>query len=260
MKVTMKTQTIFLLLAVLASLLACQFLFPSQTGTVIAGCADLVAAVADLQAGDIPEHLSSSGIKNGNELDVNQYFSVLTHLSMQEGYALDYVYQNDDLGGYPLLYARPADLTPYTSMDDVPEALQATDFRDYVQIDDTEQGYFEYVVLDIMARQFYLYWHANYNDTEIVCNRGEVDDIVDKVSSGDFGYAMDLAQQTKARTLKNIEPVINLTDDVATVQFITFTKWGGFYRETYTISRAFPHTIIDVKQDNVVPYDCGVMF
>jgi hypothetical protein len=227
---------------------------------VITECADLVAAVADLQAGDIPEQLSNSGIKNGNELDVNQYFSALTHLSMREGYALDYVYQNDDLGGYPLLYTRPADLPPYASMDDVPETLQASDFRDYVKIDDTEQGYFEYVILDIMARQFYLYWHANYNDTEIVCNRGEVNDIIDRVSSGDFGYAMDLAQQTKARALKNIEPVVNLTGDVATVQFITFTKWGGFYRETYTIRRTLPHTIVDVKQDNVVPYDCGVMF
>jgi hypothetical protein len=256
----MKTRTIFLLLAVFASSLACQFLFPSRTGSVISECSDLVSGLAALQAGDIPEHLSNSGIKNGNELDVNQYFSVLTHLSMQEGYALDYVYQNDDLGGYPLLYARPADLTPYTSIADVPEPMQTSDFRDYVQIRDVEQGYFEYVVLDIMARQFYLYWHANYNDTEIVCNRGQVNDIVDRVSSGDFGYAMDLAQQTKARTLKDIEPSVTLTGDVAKVQFITFTKWGGFYRETYTIERGFPHTINDIKQENVVPYDCGVMF
>jgi hypothetical protein len=256
----MKTQTIFLLLAVFVSSLACQFLFPSQTGTVISECAELVAAVAELQAGNIPEHLSNTGIKNGNEFDVNQYFNALTHLSMREGYALDYVYQNDSMGGYPLLFARPADLAPYTSITDVPETMQASDFREYLEIKDTEQGYFEYVLLDIMARQFYLFWHANYNDTEIICNRGELDDIVDRVSAGDFGYAMDLEQQTKARTLKNIEPVVHLTGDVATVQFITFTKWGGFYRETYTINRAFPHTIIDAKQDNVVPYDCGVMF
>lgn len=260
MKVTMKTRTIFVLLAVFASSLACQFLFPSRTGTVISDCAELVSAVAELQSGDIPEQLSTTGIKDGSEFDVNRYFNVLTHLSMQDSYALDYVYQNDDLGGYPLLYARPADLPPYTSIADVPEPMQSSDFRDYLEIQDVEQGYFEYVILDIMARQFYLYWHANYNDTEIVCNRGEVNDIVDRVGSGDFGYAMDLAQQTKARTLKDIEPVVTLTGDVANVQFITFTKWGGFYRETYTIQRGFPHTIIDVKQENVVPYDCGVMF
>jgi hypothetical protein len=260
MMVTMKTRTIFILLVVFASSLACQFLFPSRTGTLISDCSELVSAIADLQAVDIPEHLANSGIKNGNEFDVNQYFRVLTHLSMREGYALDYVYINDSLGSYPLIYARPMDLAPYTSPADVPEAMQTSDFRDYLEIQDVEQGYFEYVVLDIMARQFYLSWHANYNDTEIVCNRRQVNDIVDRVSSGDFGYAMDLAQQTKARTLKDIEPVVSLTGDVAKVQFITFTKWGGFYRETYTINRGFPHTIIDINQENVIPYDCGVMF
>jgi hypothetical protein len=168
----MKTQTICLLLAVFVSSLACQFLFPSQTGAVISESADLVAAVADLQAGDIPEQLFNTGIKDGSEFDVNQYFNLLTYLSMREGYVLDYVYQNDDMGGYPLLFARPAELAPYTSITDVPERMQASAFRDYLEIKDREQGYFEYVLLDIMARQFYLFWHANYNDTEIICDCG----------------------------------------------------------------------------------------
>jgi hypothetical protein len=60
--------------------------------------------------------------------------------------------------------------------------------------------------------------------------------------------------------MRNIEPVVNLTVDSANVQVITFTKWGGFYRLTYSISRSFPHKIIDVKEENLVPYDCGVMF
>jgi hypothetical protein len=145
-------------------------------------------------------------------------------------------------------------------MADIPENTQLADFREFLDVEDVEQGYFEYVVLDIMANQFYLFWHANYNDTEIVCNREEVNDIVTSVSSGDFGNAMDLAAQTKARTMRNIEPSVRLTGDVANVEVITFTKWGGFYRFTYTISRGFPHMVIDVKQENIVPYDCGVMF
>jgi hypothetical protein len=71
---------------------------------------------------------------------------------------------------------------------------------------------------------------------------------------------MDLAEQTRARTMRNNEPVVRLTGDVAVVEVVTFTKWGGFYRYTYTISRGLPHTIVDVKQDHLVPYDCGVMF
>jgi hypothetical protein len=256
----MKKQTIFLLLVTFVISLACQFLLPSRTGTVISNCAEIVTAVGNLQPGEVPQQLFDTGIKRGDEFDANQYFDVLSHISMQEGYALDYVYQNDGLGGLPLLYARPTDLAPYTSIADVPRTMQVSDFREYLEIEDVEEGYFEYVVLDIMARQFYLFWHANYNDTEIVCNRDEVNDIVAGVSSGDFGYAMNLAEQAKARAMRNIEPSVRLTGDVAIVEVITFTKWGGFYRFTYTISRGLPHTVIDVKQENIVPYDCGVMF
>lgn len=256
----MKKLIILLLLAVFASSLGCQFLAPSRNGRVISDCAQIVSAMAGLQAGGIPEHLSTTGIKRGDELDVNQYFDVLTHISMQDGYALDYVYQNDSLGGYPLLYPRSVDQEPYASTADIPEDIEWPDFRENVEVEDTEQGYFEYVVLDVMANQFYLFWHANYNDRQIVCNRQQVNDIVEQVSSSDFGNAMDLPAQTKARTMRNVEPVVRLTGDVAIVEVITFTRWGGFYRETYTISREVPHTIIDLKQENLVPYDCGIAF
>lgn len=256
----MKKQTIVLLLTAFLFSLSCQLLFPVQSGTVIASCAQIVSGIAEIQSEEVPDHLLETSSKRGGELDVNRYFDVLTHLSMRAGYALDYVYQSDDLGAYPLIYARPADQAPYASPADIPRGTELLDFQEYLEVNDTEQGYFEYVVLDIMANQFYLYWHANYNDYDIVCDRDEVNDIVARVSSGEFGYAMDLAGQTRARGLRNIEPTVSLNGDRAVVRLLTFTKWGGFYRETYTIHRTFPHAIINIEQDNVVPYDCGVAF
>lgn len=248
------------MLLVFASSLACQFLTPTRSGTVISNCAQIVSAIAQIQAGEIPQHLFETGKKQGKEFDVHRYFDVLTHISMQEGYALDYVYQIDSLGGYPLLYAHPVKQSPYASIMDIPEDTQLPDYQEHLTIEDTEQGYFEYVAMDIMASQFYLYWHANYNDTQIVCNRQQMYDIVAQVNTGDFGATMDTAQQAKVRTLRNIPPVVLLAGDTATVEVVTFTKWGGFYRYTYTISRGFPHTILDLKEENLVPYDCGVMF
>lgn len=260
MEVSMKKPIIFALLVVFASSLACQFLTPARPGTMISSCAQIISAIAHLQAGQIPQHLFETGKKQGKEFDVHQYFDVLTHVSMQDGYTLDYVYQIDSLGGYPLLYAHPVDQRPYPSIVEIPENTQLPDFQEYLHVDDTERGYFEYVVMDIMAGQFYLYWHANYNDLQIVCNRQQMYDIVAQVNTGDFGATMDTSQQTKVRTLRNIVPVVILQDDVAIVEVVTFTKWGGFYRYTYTISRDLPHTILDLKQENLVPYDCGVMF
>jgi hypothetical protein len=256
----MKKSLVLFLLVLLASLSSCQFFSPSRSGTAISACSTAVSAVNALQTGVIPEYLWTTGKKQGDEFDVNQYFRALTHVSMRQGYTLDYVYQIDNLGGYPLLYARPVDQTPYASTVNIPEDTEWPDFLEYLDVEDTEQGYFEYVVMDIMADQFYLYWHANYNDTQIICNRQQLYDMVAQIGSGDFGNPMDPDQQQKARTLRNIMPVVRLTGDVAVVEIVTFTRWGGFYRLTYTISRETPHKIIDVKQEILLPYDSGVVF
>jgi hypothetical protein len=256
----MKKLTIFFLLPLFASSLACQFFTPSRPGAVVSACSTIVLQISRLQSGSIPEYLWTTGKKRGDEFDVNQYFNALTHISMREGYVLDYVYQIDSLGGYPLLYARPVDQIPFDATVDIPEETEWTNIEAYLDLEDTEQGYFEYVVLDIMADQFYLYWHANYNDTEIICNRQQIYDVVAQVSSGDFGNPMEPDQQAKARTLKNIMPAVRLAGDTAVVEIVTFTKWGGFFRMTYTISREVPHKILDIKQENILPYDCGIMF
>ena len=257
----MKKLTIFFLMITFISSPACQLLAPSRPGTRISTCSEIVLGVRSLQSREIPEHLLITGKKQGNEFDVSRYFDVLTHISMQEGYVLDYVYQNDDLDGYPLLYARPVNQAPYASTADIPEDAEWADFQEHLDVQDTEQGYFDYVVMNIMANQFYLFWRANYNDSRIVCNRQQVYDIVAQISAGESGYAvLDPAEQAKARTLMNIVPVVRLTEETAVVEVVTFTKWGGFYRLTYTISREVPHEIIDLKQENILPYDCGVTF
>ncbi len=256
----MKKQTIFLLLVFFAFSLSCQFLSPSRNGTVISSCANIVKAVRSIQPGGAPQALLETGVKQGGEFEVVKYFDVLTHLSMQDGYTLDYVYQVDSLGAYPVLYPLPDGYTPYASFADIPENTQLANHLDHLVVEDVEQGYFEFAAMHIMAGQFYLDWHANYNDTEIVCNSDEVNAILSDINDGSFGNPFDLPQQAKARAMTNLEPLVQLTENTAIVEVVLFTKWGGFYRQTYTISRSFPHTIIDVNSENLVPYDCGIMF
>lgn len=260
----MKKSSVIVFLSSIVFSLACQALFPTtlppREGMVINNCAEIVQAVRSIQTNEIPQELYETGIKQGNEFDVNEYFSVMTNLSMQEGYALDYVFLSDFLGSFPLLAARPIDQPPYTSSTDVPDGSDLMDYWKFMEVKDTEQGYFEYASFLIMANQFYLVWHANYNDTEIICNREAVDGIVTKRNTGDFGMEFDKEQMRLIRAMSNIEPLVKLTDSTATVELITFSKWGGFYRMTYTIDRNFPHTILDSKEENIVPYDCGIMF
>lgn len=257
----MKKQPTLFLLAVFGVSLACQFLSPSaREGTVISACADIVTAVRAIQPGEVPQGLLETGVKQGDEFDANAYFDALPNLSMREGYTLDYIYPVDSLGSFPSLLARPVEVPPYTSSADVPQNQNLENYWEFVEVEDVEQGYFEYAALLIMAEQFYLVWHANYNDTEIVCSRADVDAIVAERNTGDFGMKFDLSQQAKIRAMKDIEPLVRLTENSAIVEIVTFTKWGGFYRLTYTIDRNSPHTIMDVQDENIVPYDCGIMF
>ncbi len=71
---------------------------------------------------------------------------------------------------------------------------------------------------------------------------------------------MTIGQTFKTLLMQQVEPVITMDDRTATVEVLTFTMWGGFYRDTYTIQRSFPHTILEHEEENIVPYDCGIMF
>lgn len=260
----MKKTSVIVLLFVLVFSLACQTLFPAtpppREGTVINTCPDVVKSIRSMQTNETPQGLMETGIKQGDEFDANDFFNATPNLSMQEGYTLDYIYITDSLGSYPILTARSADQPPYKSSSEVPPESDLTNYWKYIEVNDVEQGYFEYATFLLIADQFYLVWHANYNDTDVTCDRETVDAIVADINDGEFGIEFDRDQMKQIRAMQNIEPSVKLTDTTAIVELITFSKWGGFYRLTYTIDRNFPHTILDVKEENVVPYDCGIMF
>lgn len=262
MELEVAMKKILPVLLILVLTLACQALMPApaRDGTVISNCSELVAAVRALQPQTPPQGLSETGVKSGGEFDVNEYFSVLPHLSLKEGYVLDYVYMVDFLGSAPELYVRPEEQAPYASLEELNQHVALEDYHDYLVVEDVEQAYFEEAALTLMDRQFYLVWHANYNDADIICDMAAVDDIISYINDVEFGAELDLSQQSKARSIQGIEPLVKLTDDTAIVELVIFTKWGGFFRQTYTISRSFPHRILDMQEENLVPYDCGIMF
>jgi hypothetical protein len=225
------------------------------------GCAETLEALFALRQGlgSIPENLlTESPVESGTEFDPNQYFTVFSHLSMEAGYVLDFVYTYDGMGGYPTLYARSTDLQPFLSLEDVPSGMDY--YLNHVQVEDTPEGYLQYAILASTAEQFYLSWHANYNDQEIVCSSEALKIIVKTLGKGDFGYPISLVEKAQALAIKSIEPVITLSEETVTVQMVTFTHWGGFYRQTFTLDRSFPHFILDVQQEQLAPYNCGISF
>ncbi len=211
---------------------------------------------------DLPAHLMQENPeKTGGEFDVNEYFSVLDHLSMEPGYVLDYVYVYDGMGGYPILYARPEDQPPYTTHTEYAAALEAGDveqgYLSHIQVDGTEEGFFQFVLLRVMGGQFYLFWHAGYCDDTVVYSQERIEAILS--TPDDFGNPFSRQQKKAARAI-DPAPIVEMEEDAVVVEVVVFSMWGGFSRETYTISRSFPHTILDSNHEVLVEYDCGIMF
>jgi hypothetical protein len=235
-------------------------------------------AVKDLQPGRVPDYLTEeSANKTGEEFDINKTFSVLPNLSMKPGYILDYVYLYDGMGGRPIIYVRMENQEPYRNYEEYSKDAQENQelentydfvsrliygqggmFENKIVIDGTEKGFFEYIVLQVLGGQFYLWWHANYDDTMIICDPNEIDNIVQEMENWISGeLPPDIVE--KARGL-DYRPVIEFKEDTVDVSITIFTKWGGFKRLTFTINREYPHTIIDVQSEVIIEYDCGVAF
>lgn len=242
---------------------------------VIGEYQQIVNALRAIQPSGMPE-------TKEDMFDINEYFTVLTHIFMEPGWVLDYVTMVEPGIEYigdnrPILYVRQEDQAPFENYDEFMAAMDSNGEDNpfvllhvlmyggaipdnKIRCDGTEESFIEYIMFQIMGGQFYLGWHANYDDAAVICDESGLEAILEK-GDDTLGDPEPLPEevQRKARYLK-IEPVVTFYDDIVTVEVTVFTKWGGFFRSTYTINREYPHMIIDANNNLIIEYDCGVMF
>lgn len=221
-----------------------------------------------LKSQQLPEHLmKEDALKTDQDFNVNRYFTVLDRLSMEPGYVMDYVYYFGGIGGEPVLYARKAGQQAYRDYSEFSRATQTDlpldedDYLNHIKIDGTPEGFFQFVLLRILGGQFYLFWHANYDDYVILTNSSDAnihfagfEDEHGDSSDGSLVNAL-----TEVRKL-DFAPAVQMNESSVCVRVVVFTNWGGFIRKSFIIDREFPHQIQKEDSQVLVPYDCGVMF
>jgi hypothetical protein len=263
----MRKPPLYLLASAVAmslSLLACapitRLISPRESPTAASEYSwqSTMSAMASLQSGEVPDHLlAEDAVRTGDEFDVNEYFTVLTHLSMEPGYVLDYVYcYYDSFAGGPAVYARPVDTPPYRTCSEYEQSAEDT-YLNHVQIDGTEEGFFEFVLLDIKGEQFYLWWHAAYSDTEMIVDRTSLESALSETESFCGELPETMGREAQRLTL---DPMIENRMLFMSVKFIAFSKFGGFMQASYSISKNFPHEIYSRSTEVLIPYRCPVVF
>lgn len=238
---------------------------------------DIVARFKALMPTSIPANLTTDGLKKGGEFDVNTYFSVLTHLSMAPGYVLDYLYLLGGTAGGPILYIRPANDAPFQTYEEYRLATQANprpandqsmiwfvkDEPDQkagnmIKVDGTDEGYFEYALLQTLGNQFYLYGTADINDKRLVCESAELENIITEIQNAGLNQ-MNAGFLKSARAI-DLNPVVKTQANAVLVQFVLFTKWGGFSRDSYLIAHDYPNIVMSFNNEVLLAYQSGARY
>ena len=201
-----------------------------------------------------------------NRFDVNLFFSVLTHIHMESGYVLDFIYLSSGGDGSPILISRDELVDRKIIEEEISNDYQmdfekflefCSAYTDHVVVEDNDQGYFELVLLMVMGEQFYLSWHGNYNDRKVIVGGQGIDDVLNQEIEFGEEFSDEFIEQAG-----NLDPspVIQDLGDQMMVEVLTFTKWGGFQTGTFLISKSFPHEIRLDGYETVAAYNCGVRF
>lgn len=238
-------------------------------------CRETIDSLYALRQGmTFPDHfLDGDPQRQPADFDPNQYFTVFTHLKMAAGYKLDYIYFGDDLGGKPLLYARKSGSTPFKTYEDFLKSYgedaetlgersydtlyHTYDYLEKVQIDGSPESYYQFVLLALLGDQFYLSWHALYNDTTVLCDASDLAYVNDDLQGFEISFPPETLQQAGQI---DFEPAVLIGEEAITVRIVTFTKWGGFDESVYLLEKHNPPTLQDVRWNSLIEYDCGISF
>jgi hypothetical protein len=221
---------------------------------------------------DLPDHFNSGEpYRKTGDFDPNRYFPILKHLKIETGYTLDYVYYLDDWGGKPMIYARKVGDAPFQSYDEFLASIgqersgessyqnlpNAFDYLQKIQVDGSAVGYFQFGVLAELGDQFYLSWHALYNDFIILCDSGDLASVERELKA--YGLTFPQSDWEKAQTI-DFQPAVSINGDAVTIRLSIFSKWGGFWEELDVVDKNNPSQMLDFHQNVLVPYDCGINF
>ena len=189
---------------------------------------------------------------NGDRFDANRYFEVLTHLAMEPGYRLDYLYLHCRGTGQPIFHAvREGSDRPDPPSWDSLRGEGIYDYLSHVRFDGSPEGFVQFIILTMMGGQFYLRWHGSYTDTRLVCDREAVRRIL-------ATEACDADPKEKLRMLnRDVTPTVSLSRDTVTTRVVYFSRSGGFVKATYLITRELPNRFTGAERKTLMKFDCG---
>lgn len=219
---------------------------------------------------------SAQSTATSNRFDANQYFIVLDKLQSEPGFVLDWVFANRGIGGYPVLYLRKTEETPFADYAAYagfpanarePPSVTAEDqerlrygYLDQIRAADSPEGFFQLVVLRLLGDRFSLFWHEYYNEIALVCSQPGWQAVLRREQQRGEPYAPPPAAFIEAAGKLDFSPSIQLTDAQVNVDVTTYCPFRGLERCHFELSRPFPHRILTQSKTTLLSHSQGFLF
>jgi hypothetical protein len=150
----------------------------------------------------------------------------------------------------------------------IPEEYYKTLYYGYISqviTDGTEDGYFQFALLRVIGSQFYLQWHSNYQDKVVICGQVGLEEVLSNLDwwiTGipEEGFLDEIRGVLEQARVLELNPTVEIKDDVVVVSFAYFRKWGGVKRMTITMSKEAPHEIISMETETLIEYQIGIVY
>lgn len=134
-------------------------------------------------------------------------------------------------------------------------------WRESLLTDDSPQAYAELAALYLLAEQFALYWHALYDDLEILPDKAAVQERINR-HYYEFNEEKRFIPKKIATKALQLDPTpqVKMLEKTVEVKFLTFSKWSGFQRTSIVISKTAPHLVISENDVPEVFWLCGITY
>lgn len=175
------------------------------------------------------------------EFDLNGYLSAFDKLTLRAP-GMKPTCFHPGINGSMQIFLLPCGGFVDLSNPPSPQYVDGNKLDPKFEAEDSPEGYFQLAIWREIGTRFALHWHAGYDLEFVVCTGEALSEAIKTFEKGMWGWKIDDAQR-KALGRIDPTPVIEMDAEKCTVRIVVAAPFGGIYAITYTISRAFPHTI-----------------
>ena len=209
----------------------------------------------------LPEHLrSDTPVRFSSDFNLQDFLHGFEYIDVNERFKINYVYMYRNSYGRPLLYTVTKGTEEYKTEKEFSDG-EPLPFTYGIETDGSDKGFLQLAMAQVLAPNFYLYFRSNEQDMIVLCDIDDIEVLLDELDQrDDVVNKPDLLVKARALTIDAIDPVVRFDkkNNQAVVSMLTFTKWGGFYRQTLTYGVGFPHRSVSITAKQVIAYDAGI--